>query len=75
MVELSGLTLVSNENPDGDIKLKITGLRPGEKIYEELLIDNKIENTIHPRILIANDNFISWKICRKIVQVIVRNEK
>ena len=61
MVELSGLTLVSNENPDGDIKLNIIGLRPGEKIYEELLIDNKVENTIHPRILIANDNFISWK--------------
>ena len=61
MVELSGLTLASNKNPDGDIKLKIIGLRPGEKIYEELLIDNKVEETIHPRILIAKDNFILWK--------------
>ena len=61
MVELSGLTLASKKNPDGDIKLKVIGLRSGEKIYEELLIDNKVENTMHPRIFIANDNFVPLK--------------
>ena len=41
MARLSGLTLISDDNPDGDIKINIIGLRPGEKLYEELLINEE----------------------------------
>ena len=50
MIRLSGLTIKSKENPEGDIKIVCTGLRPGEKLFEELLIDDKSSKTIHPLI-------------------------
>jgi FlaA1/EpsC-like NDP-sugar epimerase len=62
MLELSGLTIKDANHQDGDIEIKITGLRPGEKLYEELLIGNNPEKTIHPKILKAHENFISWLI-------------
>jgi FlaA1/EpsC-like NDP-sugar epimerase len=60
MIELSGLTLRDDQNPDGDIGIEITGLRPGEKLYEELLIGDNPKPTSHPRIMKANEDFISW---------------
>ncbi len=60
MIELSGLTLKDDQNPDGDIGIEITGLRPGEKLYEELLIGDNPKQTSHPRIMKANEDFISW---------------
>jgi FlaA1/EpsC-like NDP-sugar epimerase len=60
MIELSGLTLKDEQNPDGDIGIEITGLRPGEKLYEELLIGDNPKQTSHPRIMKANEDFISW---------------
>jgi len=45
-------------NPDGEIEIVFTGLRPGEKLYEELLIGNNPEATSHPRILTANEEFL-----------------
>ena len=60
MIELSGLTVQDEQNPDGDIGIKITGLRPGEKLYEELLIGDNPERTSHPRIMKANEEFIPW---------------
>jgi FlaA1/EpsC-like NDP-sugar epimerase len=60
MVELSGLTVKDNDNPDGDIEFEITGLRPGEKLYEELLIGENAESTSHPRILKAHESFSPW---------------
>jgi FlaA1/EpsC-like NDP-sugar epimerase len=60
MIELSGLTLKDEQNPDGDIVIEITGLRPGEKLYEELLIGDNPKPTSHPRIMKANEDFISW---------------
>jgi FlaA1/EpsC-like NDP-sugar epimerase len=60
MIELSGLTLRDDQNPDGDIGIEITGLRPGEKLYEELLIGDNPKQTSHPRIMKANEDFISW---------------
>ncbi|PLX61331.1 polysaccharide biosynthesis protein [Sedimenticola selenatireducens] len=60
MVELSGLTVQDDANPDGDIDIQITGLRPGEKLYEELLIGDNPETTSHPRIMKAHDEFMPW---------------
>lgn len=60
MVELSGLSLRSDNDPDGDIAIEIVGLRPGEKLYEELLIGDNPEPTQHPRIMRANEEMLSW---------------
>ena len=59
MIYLSGLTLKDTENRDGDIEIKYTGLRPGEKLYEELLIGNSPDKTEHERIMKANEKFIA----------------
>jgi FlaA1/EpsC-like NDP-sugar epimerase len=61
MVELSGLSLVTPSNPNGDIEIAITGLRPGEKLYEELLIGDNPKPTQHPRIMQAHEEFLSWE--------------
>jgi FlaA1/EpsC-like NDP-sugar epimerase len=58
MIELSGLTLASSDNPHGDIVIAITGLRPGEKLYEELLIDHDAQPTQHVKIMRAVEAFI-----------------
>jgi FlaA1/EpsC-like NDP-sugar epimerase len=60
MIELSGLTLKNEQMPDGDISIEIIGLRPGEKLFEELLIGNNPESTDHPRIMTAHEDFLSW---------------
>jgi len=60
MIELSGLTVKNEQNPDGDIEIKITGLRPGEKLYEELLIGDNPKPTSHSRIMKAHEEFIPW---------------
>lgn len=60
MVELSGLQVRDEENPDGDIEIEITGLRPGEKLYEELLIGDNPKPTGHPRIMKAHEDFLVW---------------
>ena len=59
MVYLSGLTIKDAENPGGDIEIKYTGLRPGEKLYEELLIGDNPGKTEHERIMKANESFIT----------------
>jgi FlaA1/EpsC-like NDP-sugar epimerase len=60
MIELSGLTVQDEQNPEGDIEIQITGLRPGEKLYEELLIGDNPAATSHPRIMKAHDDFLPW---------------
>ncbi len=60
MVELSGLGLKDESNPTGDIEIRVTGLRPGEKLYEELLIGDNPLPTHHPRIMKAHEDFLSW---------------
>jgi FlaA1/EpsC-like NDP-sugar epimerase len=62
MVELSGLTVRDEQRPDGDIELNVTGLRPGEKLYEELLIGDNPQPTQHPRIMKAQEQFLSWPL-------------
>jgi UDP-N-acetylglucosamine 4,6-dehydratase len=58
IVELSGLKLRDEHNPDGDIDIVFTGLRPGEKLYEELLIGEDPIATTHPRIMMARERFL-----------------
>jgi len=60
MVKLSGLSIKDSKNLDGDIGIKITGLRPGEKLYEELLIGGNPQPTIHEKIQKAKDPFIPF---------------
>jgi FlaA1/EpsC-like NDP-sugar epimerase len=60
MVELSGLTVRDEANPNGDIEIQVTGLRPGEKLYEELLIGDNPLSTSHSRIMKAHEDFLPW---------------
>jgi FlaA1/EpsC-like NDP-sugar epimerase len=60
MVELSGMTVRDELRPDGDIEFALTGLRPGEKLYEELLIGDNPKPTQHARIMKAHEQFLSW---------------
>jgi FlaA1/EpsC-like NDP-sugar epimerase len=59
IIKLSGRTVKDAENPDGDIEIQITGLRPGEKLYEELLLGNDMLTTPHPKILRAQEGKLS----------------
>ena len=61
MVELSGLRVKDEHCPDGDIELQVTGMRPGEKLYEELLIGDNPEPTQHTRIMKAHEAFLPWE--------------
>ena len=60
MVYLSGLLVKDEAHPHGDIEIKVTGLRPGEKLYEELLIGDDPQPTLHPKIMKAHEEFLSW---------------
>lgn len=60
MIHLSGLTEKNAAHPDGDIEIRISGLRPGEKLYEELLIGDHVEQTAHPLIMRANEEMLNW---------------
>jgi FlaA1/EpsC-like NDP-sugar epimerase len=60
VVELSGLTVRDDQHPEGDIAIQVTGLRPGEKLYEELLIGENPERTAHPRIMKAHEDYLPW---------------
>ncbi len=60
MIRLSGLSVCETDHPDGDIEILETGLRPGEKLYEELLIGNNPERTNHPRIMRARERLLPW---------------
>jgi len=60
MVELSGFRVKDENSPEGDIAIEVVGLRPGEKLYEELLIGNNPQATQHPRIMKANEKFLPW---------------
>ena len=59
---LSGLSIRDDANLEGDIEIEITGLRPGEKLYEELLIGNNPERSEHPLILKAHEDFVPWNV-------------
>ena len=60
MIRLSGMTVKDDAHASGDIEIKVVGLRPGEKLYEELLIGDNPEATAHPRIMKAHEQFLTW---------------
>ncbi len=65
LIKLSGVELINEQNPYGDIEIKFTGLRPGEKLYEELLIGDNVSTTEHKRILKAQEDYLSFKDLEK----------
>jgi FlaA1/EpsC-like NDP-sugar epimerase len=67
MIRLSGLEIKDNENSKGDIEIVFTGLRPGEKLYEELLIGDNVSKTDNPMIMRANEDLIKWQELEKII--------
>ncbi|NME38511.1 polysaccharide biosynthesis protein [Enterobacter asburiae] len=67
MIALQGLSVRDDKNPYGDIAIKTTGLRPGEKLYEELLIGDNVSITQHPRIKTANEVMLPWNEMKDII--------
>ncbi|MDP3816912.1 nucleoside-diphosphate sugar epimerase/dehydratase [Pseudomonas sp.] len=65
MIHLSGLSVRSDRNLHGDIAIEFTGLRPGEKLYEELLIGDNVSPTEHPMIMRANEEHLPWEAFKK----------
>lgn len=72
MIKLSGLDVLNEDNPKGDIEIKYIGLRPGEKLYEELLIGENVSNTEHDLIMRAMEEMVEW---RKLNQMLKHLEK
>tara|TARA_R110000850_G_scaffold120102_1_gene237474 strand:- start:545 stop:1198 length:654 start_codon:yes stop_codon:yes gene_type:complete len=67
MTHLMGLTIKDQQNPNGDIAIQFSGLRPGEKLFEELLIDDNAKKTQHQRILTANERSLHYSDVAKII--------
>jgi len=72
MVHLMGLDEKTEENPTGDIEVVFTGLRPGEKLYEELLIGDDPQGTSHPRIMMAREVFLHWEQVEEVLSKLQR---
>ncbi|QEQ95858.1 polysaccharide biosynthesis protein [Neptunomonas concharum] len=62
MIRLSGLTPKEPETPNGDMEIKVTGLRPGEKLYEELWLGEHLRGTEHARIMSADEVYVEWPV-------------
>jgi FlaA1/EpsC-like NDP-sugar epimerase len=68
MIRLCGLTVRDGDSPDGDIAIEFSGLRPGEKLYEELLVGNNVVGTTHPMIMRAQENTVPWERLGPVVE-------
>ncbi|EZH79434.1 membrane protein [Ectopseudomonas composti] len=70
MIRLSGLSVRSAESPHGDIAIEFSGLRPGEKLYEELLIGDNVSPTDHSMIMRANEEMLPWAEYKQVLQTL-----
>jgi len=70
MIHLSGFKMKDSDNPDGDISINFSGLRPGEKLYEELLIGDNVTGTEHERIMSAQEAMLPWEQYNQILAVL-----
>jgi len=70
MIHLSGLEIKDENHPSGEIAISFTGLRPGEKLYEELLIGDNVSETSHPRIMRAEEQIIPWVELEKMLETL-----
>lgn len=68
MINLMGLTVRDNANPEGDIAIEYIGLRPAEKLYEELLIGSNVSGTDHPRIMRADEDFLTLEVMTDLLE-------
>ena len=68
MIELSGYKIKDDKNPLGDIKIEITGLREGEKLYEELLIGDNVTQTIHKHIMSAIEEKLTYQEVEQLIE-------
>ena len=75
LISLSGMELKDKDNPEGDIEIIFTGLRPGEKLYEELLIGDKVSTTEHKRILRAEEDFLTSEELGQYLSLLKKAEK
>jgi FlaA1/EpsC-like NDP-sugar epimerase len=71
MIHLAGLTVRDDQHPEGDIEISYTGLRPAEKLYEELLIGNNVTGTQHPMILRAIEHSLPWDRVQELLNEII----
>ena len=72
MIHLSGLEVKDDKHPNGDIEIQYTGLRPGEKLYEELLIGDNVSGTEHPRIMRAEEQCLNWEATKVLLDELDR---
>ncbi|MCG3886876.1 polysaccharide biosynthesis protein [Photobacterium leiognathi] len=70
MIHLMGFSEKTELNQDGDIEIKFTGLRPGEKLYEELLIGSNVEGSSHPKIMTAKEDKLSWDEMEELLKIL-----
>jgi len=75
MIHLSGLEIKDEDHPSGEIEISFTGLRPGEKLYEELLIGDNVSETSHPRIMRAEEQIIPWVELEKMLETLEKAAK
>jgi len=75
LIKLSGMEVKDRDNPDGDIEIIFTGLRPGEKLYEELLIGGNVSTTEHKQILRAEEEFLSSEELEKYLNLLEKAEE
>lgn len=72
LIHLSGLSVRSEKCPHGDIAIEFTGLRPGEKLYEELLIGDNVSPTEHPMIMRADEEYFTWDVLRSVLAKLLK---
>ena len=75
LIQLSGLKLKDEHNPLGDISIKIIGLRPGEKLYEELIFSGSLKNTSHKSIRLIEEDFIPFNKIENILDQMILQVK